>query len=482
MFAFALWDEDAATLLLARDPYGIKPLYYADDGHRTCFASQVKAILAGGTVDNAADTAGWAGFYLFGFVPEPFTNCKAIRALPAGSFVEISLEGGFKGIQQYHSIADVWQQAGRAASTSRPDKAALGRAFRECVAAHMVADVPVGCFLSGGIDSAALLGLMSELSPEPIHAITLGFDEFANSANDEVEFATEVARHYNADHHVYRIGQRDFQEGMANIFNAMDQPSIDGVNSWFVTKAAATLGLKVAISGLGGDELMGGYSSFVDIPRWVRGVRPISRIPGAGAMFRAVVKGMQHVSPFGPPKLSAFVDHGGSYPGAYLLRRGLFMPDELASVMGEEEAREGLAKLRPMSLMQAALTPCPNGAFARVSTLESSIYMRSQLLRDVDWASMAHSVEVRVPLVDAELLRTVALAGGNFTKPMLAEVPQRPVPQQVIGKPKTGFATPIASWTGEVSAAAVAKRPLSGLTSRRWLRFVSETFGTSRFN
>ena len=184
----------------------------------------------------------------------------------------------------------------------------------------------------------------------------------------------------------------------------MDQPTIDGINIWFVSKAAHELGLKVAISGIGGDELFGGYSSFSDIPTSVRWMAAPSSIPFLGQALRRALCRM-HGEGWGvSPKLAGLVEFGGSYPGAYLLRRGIFMPWELPDVLGPEVAREGLKQLDPINHIARTLMPDPLLPFARVATLESSFYMRNQLLRDTDWASMAHSLEIRVPLVDAVLL------------------------------------------------------------------------------
>ena len=217
---------------------------------------------------------------------------------------------------------------------------------------------------------------------------------------------------------------------MPAIFEAMDQPTIDGINVWFVSKAAHELGLKVAISGLGGDELFGGYSSFHDLPSWVRWMAAPSSIPFLGQVLRRAFHRM-HGERFGlSPKAAGIVELGGSYPGAYLLRRGIFLPWELPELLGPDLAREGLERLDPLDHIACTLAPDPVQPFARVATLESSLYMRNQLLRDTDWASMAHSLEVRVPLVDTELLEKLTGmglgVGQRSIKSLLAEAPNRP--------------------------------------------------------
>src|SRR5262249_13353190 len=183
----------------------------------------------------------------------------------------------------------------------------------------------------------------------------------------------------------------------------------DGLNTWFVSKAAHELGLKVAISGLGGDELFGGYPSFRDVPLCVRALAIPARIPALGDLSRWLLADACQFLRNVNPKAAGLLKYGGTFPGAYLLRLGLFMPWEIASVLGSAFARLGLLRLEPLRHIQTRLAPRPGTSFAKVAVLECSLYMRDQLLRDTDWASMAHSLEVRVPLVDVDLLRHVAL-------------------------------------------------------------------------
>jgi asparagine synthase (glutamine-hydrolysing) len=290
---------------------------------------------------------------------------------------------------------------------------------------------------------------MRDVGQNDIETVTLSFEEFRGKSEDEAPLAAEIARQYDTRHTTRVVTQKEFGDDLPKIIDAMDQPTIDGLNTWFVSKAARELGLKVAISGLGGDELFGGYPSFRDIPRWVRAVSIPARIPGLGEVARRLLTAIGEVIPTFSPKAAGLVKYGGTYAGAYLLRRGLFMPWELDTILGPEMTQLGLRRLDPLRHIGKELRGGPTSDFAKVAVLESGLYMRNQLLRDTDWASMAHSLEVRVPLVDAVLLREMAAVLGRRTavsKRLLATAPRLPLPNKIIERPKTGFTTPIQMW------------------------------------
>lgn len=457
MFAFALWDADRGAMLLARDPYGVKPLYYADDGWTVRVASQVKALHAGGAVSRISEPAGLVGFLLFGSVPEPFTTYQEIRALPAGGLISIG-ELGPSAPKKWCDITRVFHDAAKnRRQLSAPEvQRTVREGLLDSVRHHLVADVPVGAFLSAGIDSATLVGLASELTGNDLRTITLAFEEFRGGHFDEAPLAQRTAGRYGTQHTTHVVTQREFEDDLPAFLAAMDQPSIDGVNTWFVSKAAAAAGLKVALSGLGGDELFGGYPSFRDVPRWVRRMAVPSRVPLFGDLFRLTAASVVRAFSSQSPKIAGLVKYGGSYPGAYLLRRGLFMPWELSSLVNKEIAREGLRRLKPLQYIGRAIQPDPELPFARIAAMESCLYMRNQLLRDADWASMAHSLEVRTPLVDAKLLRAVAPAlmahDTSNAKSLMANSPEAPLDPATRNRAKTGFTVPIEGWLGHVGS------------------------------
>ena len=471
MFAFAIWDRNKKSLFLARDRFGIKPLYFADDGWTFRFASQVKALVAGGAVAPEPDPAGLAGYYLFGSVPEPFTIYRTIRALPAGCTMRVGSAGPERE-HRYYTVADAYQNALPARRLTDETLHNARAALFDSVRKHLIADVPVGIFLSAGVDSGALLGLMRDAGMKDIQAVTVNFDEFLGSTADESLIASELARKYGAHHTVRTVRRAEFEQDLPSIIHAMDQLSIDGVNTWFASKAARELGLKVVISGLGGDELLGGYPSFRDIPKWTRLMWAPSRVPLLGRAVRMALTAIEKSAGLNP-KTAGLVELGGTTAGSYLLKRGLFLPWELQKVMTPEVLGEGLRRLMPLDLIDGALTPDPGSDFARVATLETSFYMRNQLLRDTDFASMAHSIEVRVPLVDHVLLSELAAFHGDFGagagKSLLASAPREPLPGHVLNRSKTGFQTPVHLW---MQAASQNEEASSGPWARNWSRVV----------
>ncbi|HTU63275.1 MAG TPA: asparagine synthase C-terminal domain-containing protein, partial [Polyangiales bacterium] len=349
--------------------------------------------------------------------------------------------------------AETWA----AACARRPAKCApedvqtrTSAALRDSVACHLVADVPVSTFLSAGIDSGVLAGLMSEQAAQKTQAITLRFAEFAGDKHDEAPLAAAVAAHYGLAHHVRTVDRSEFLQDFPAIASAMDQPTIDGLNTWFVSKATAELGLKVAVSGLGGDELFGGYRTFRAVPRIARVAALPGLVPGLGKGVRRLLTPLLERVPRLHPKLPGALEYGRTTAGAYFLQRALFMPWELPGLLPAEVVRDGLAQLAPHAAPEHLLQPTPRSVWAQIAVLEASQYMRNQLLRDTDWSSMAHSLEVRVPLVDHVLLSKLAPslvhAPRSHGKRWLADSPQRALPAVVRHRPKTGFATPMEAW------------------------------------
>jgi asparagine synthase (glutamine-hydrolysing) len=441
MFAFAIWDGPRHGLFLARDPYGIKPLYYADDGGTLRFASQVRALVASGGVDTSPEPAGHAGYFLWGYVPEPWTLYRGIRALPSGGSLWVDSSGHGEPRRWFDLSVTL-----REAVPAPFDAGALNEAIADSVRHHLVADVPVGVFLSAGLDSATMASHAAAIEGQDLRTVTLGFDAFRDGPGDETPFAEAIARHFGTLHETRWIDRSDFEAESGRLFAAMDQPSIDGVNTYFVARATRAAGLKVAISGLGGDELFGGYASFREVPRLVRTLAPFRLLPGLGTALRVVSAPL--LRRFTSPKWAGLIEYGAHWGDAYILRRGLFMPWELPEVMDPDMARAGWTALDERARLKAATDGLAT-ARQKLVALESAWYMRNQLLRDSDWAGMAHSLEIRVPLVDSVLLSRVApmLAGARppTKRDMALSAPTR-LPDAVLDRPKTGFSVPVREW------------------------------------
>lgn len=446
MFAFALWDQRKQGMLLARDPFGIKPLYYADDGRTLRAASQVKALLKFAAVDRTPDPAGHVGFHVWGHVPEPYTLYKGIRALPAGAIHWVQT-GGAKHLVRYFDLAGEIAQAeqSRESLTSADAQGRLSAALRDSVHSHLLSDVPIGVFLSSGIDSTSIAALARSAGHQ-VRTVTLGFHEFRQTKNDEVPLAERFAQEIGTDHQSRWVTADEFAIEYDRLLEAMDQPSIDGINSYFVSKVAAQCGLKVALSGIGGDELFAGYPSFAQIPLLVSLAKPFQRVPVLGKLMRRLVA--RNSGRLLPPKYAGVLEYGGSYPGAYLLRRGLIMPWELEQKLEPEMAREGWQELQALCCLAGTIKNVKQDQ-AKIMALETNWYMRNQLLRDIDWASMAHSLEVRTPFVDIDVFRaTLPLLCSDFppTKDMLCAVPSPALPDYIRLRKKTGFSIPTRTW------------------------------------
>lgn len=472
MFAFAIWDAPARRLVMARDPYGIKPLYWHDDGATVRIASQVRALAAGGQIGIDPDPVAEASYYLWGFIPEPRSVLRGVQALPAGSVMAVDASGVGEP-RRFASVAGVFADAARRGDGFAPGPAAVHAALADSVAQHMIADVPVGVFLSAGIDSAVVLALATRASTGPLHAVTLGFDEFVGTSDDEVPLARIAATKYGAVHHVVTTRRNDFERDFDAIIGAMDQPSSNGINSYYVAKAAANVGLKACLSGLGGDEMFGGYPTAQDIPRW-RTLGSLLRWPAVGEAARAAmaaacaipgVRRRLHSKVANAPRYLADID------ALYYLKRGYFFPDELARVMARDRLEEAAEACDPVATVKSEV-PHIDDDWARIAAQESTVYMRNQLLRDLDWAGGAHGLEVRVPLADAELLRRVAPALARRTglgKAWLASsVPDLPEP--IRRKPKTGFHIPVDRWAAALGLASGLRSRFGG--AKDWMQIV----------
>lgn len=451
MFAFVIWDHIHQRAFIARDPYGIKPLYLAKTEAGLMVASQVKALLATGLVSRAPCPHGQAGFWMLGSVPEPRTWFRDIQAIPAGGFAWIA-EGQIVDSGQWADIGATWRRASEAKAPNPSEMAeAIRSALRESVQRHLVSDVPVGVFLSGGVDSGALSALMSEFGVQDLTGVTLAFDEFSGRAEDEVPRAAAIATQFGIQHRVRRISQREFLSDLPAILNAMDQPSIDGVNTWYASKAVAELGLKVVVSGVGGDELMQGYAHFRSLPLLLRARRWGRLVPGSDWVLTRA--GRYQASRTGNARWHRIERWTHTIEEAWWLRKCLYLPEHLPSIMDEDLAEEALKDFDVQNAVRSMAGPLAREPKLAIGQIESCAFLRNQLLRDSDWASMDHGVELRTPLVDAQLLTAMepylAALKHYPNKSLLARAPIRNLATIVHSRHKTGFGIPVPRWLGQ---------------------------------
>jgi len=433
MFAFALWDERLGALVLARDRYGIKPLYYSAGKDRVVFASEVSAIEASSLVSPGSDPRAKIAFLLTGSIPLPWTTMSHVAGLPAGHYLICEREGE-KLVRYYEREAAASWSADRA-EASEPAAVAVRRILEEAVRLHLISDAPLGVFLSGGVDSSAVTALAAMQHSSAITTVSIAFDEPGYS---EAAYQRMVASRYQTEHHEVVVREKDFWGELPRIFASTDQPSIDGINSYFVARAARAVGLKAVLSGLGGDELFRGYPTF----RWVERLRKLQQLPGP---LRAPLRFTRWLS--GSRRRLSYLTKDDPL-SLYLALRGLFTPSETAELLGcgENEVFEVLAQLSPPWRSESPA--------AFLQRMEFDWYLQNQLLKDTDVMSMAHSVEIRVPLLDHHLVETVDAVGAQETrqKGLLIAAIAGLLPQPIVDRPKQGFTFPFALWLRNGSA------------------------------
>ena len=448
MFAFALWDARAHRLFLARDPMGIKPLYYAQMGSYFLFGSEVRTLLGTGLVPSRIDHAGLINYLTFGSACDPLTLVEGVHALAPGH--TLTWEGGSLRESSYWDLVD--ESVGRApteASLSTQDEkraaVQLQSVLEEAVRMQLVSDVPVGVFLSGGIDSSALVSILSRggVTPSTFSIV------FREAHFSEAQHSRAIAAKFRTDHHEINVSQSDVLAAIPEALAAMDLPTMDGINTYFVSRETRRAGVKVALSGLGGDEVFAGYSTFRTVPRMERFAQLWKRVPG---MVRGpLASAFAVLAPANDQnrKLASLAGDNGRILHAYFLNRMLFTPGQLDYLL--RNADSATAETAAVSQRDRLQRSLPLDAINRVSYLESRCYMLNTLLRDADFMSMSQGLEVRVPLIDHELAKAVlALPGGwklNGTpKKLLVAALAGSLPDEIVHRPKRGFTLPFELW------------------------------------
>jgi asparagine synthase (glutamine-hydrolysing) len=466
MFAFALLDlrrhfATVPVLFLARDPLGIKPLYYVQTPQSFAFASELRAVLCSGAVERELSADALTAYLLFGSVSEPVTMVEGVFSLPPGHALLLHLPD-----RRRTPRARPWWDPTRSAAARDPKRprdfaaasARLRTLLEDAVRAHLMADVPVGLFLSSGLDSGAI-AMLAGRAQRGIQSFTLTFPD---TAYDEGPLARLVAQRAGTTHTEVPLQGKDMLARLEEAVTALDQPTMDGINTYFVSWAAREVGLKVALSGLGGDELFGGYRTFADTPKLARLEMLARFVPGAVRRLTApLVRNMlaRNGSADAANKASAAWLVPDSLPHAYFFARLLFPPTEVARLADARYRSSAVANdgvtLDPtwMAWLERAADQAEAAEpMAGISWLEMRTYMASTLLHDTDCVSMARSLEVRVPFLDTPLVEFVgALPDAARMQPGVSKGLLRAglaglIPAEILQQKKRTFTLPWEEW------------------------------------
>lgn len=419
MFAFALIDLQNQNLYLVRDPNGIKPLYYYCADKQLIFASETKVFKS--FVDEENDF--WKTLFLaYGHLPEPYTKYKEVFALPKSSYLTYNLSDAKYSINTYSfKSTRVVQNIGLAD---------IAYELQASVNRHLISDAPIGVFLSGGIDSS-IITLLAAQQTTQLHTLSIYFNEEEYS---EKYYQELIAKKINSDHHALLLTKKDFTDNLENILNAYDSPCNDGVNTWFISKYAKENNLKAVLSGLGADELFGGYPSFTRLAQLNQAHQYKSII----TKFSGFLPG--NYQRFDFLKLDDLVSD-------YLLLRGFYTPSKIASILSisKDDVIQQLNAHTPSTARKL-------NTLKDVSVMEREMYMQNQLLKDSDYMSMQHGIEIRVPFLDNEFLHLVdnideaTLFPSPGRKDVLIQAFENILPKEIYNRPKKGFQFPFKNW------------------------------------
>ncbi len=494
MFAFGLWDAKNQKLFLVKDRYGIKPLYYYGDDEKIIFASTVKAITKSGLIPLRKNPDAYIGFLLFGSVPLPMTTYKEVLAVPAGHYLEINA-GGKQKLIQYYEPLEFFQKVNSYSVNellSKPNNSITNNSItnirnllNDAVRSHLISDAPLGVFLSGGLDSSAIAAIARRSFSEgglPLTTLSIIFDEPEFS---EQKYQRLVVQKIKSDHREIKITKQDFFDSFDEIFDAMDQPTIDGINTYFVAKVAKDAGLKAVLSGLGSDEIFMGYHYF-RIVKYVRLAQKLmpkfifNLLPKRGKWGR--LQWLKEKHPF----------------YSYVVLRGIFSPKEIAEILKTEENEVWAVVKKILNFLPEEKELKKLSAPNLQSYFDLNFYMANQLLKDTDFMSMHHSIEVRVPFLDHPLVEYVSSLPAEIKinpnlfknlkfkiknsrpKPLLISAVQELLPQEVWDRDKMGFTFPFQKWLGEevngYSANKLLRKPNNLITNNlitktHWSRF-----------
>jgi asparagine synthase (glutamine-hydrolysing) len=437
MFAFAIWDASERQLFLARDRLGKKPIYYAELPNAFIFASEIRALLAGRFVTPQADPLAIQSYLAFGSVIEPHTILKQVQILEPGQSLRIDQTGRVYEKRSYWNLNECFLQ-----KPEKEGKEAISYRLEQAVQKRLISDVPLGAFLSGGIDSTAIVATMSRVSNRSPQTFCLDFEE---GSYREGRYAAAVAAKYHCAHTGVVVHASDFIKALESGMAHMDQPTCDGMNTYFVSGLARKNGLVVALSGQGGDEVFAGYPSFRLIPRLL-GASLL--MPLAGGILHAAGTRLNSLSPRWQKICAYATSRDQDIYGAYAHQRGIFWDAVRRPLLVDGGFESGVSWLRQAVPQDQLATDRIN----QVSQLELAVYLRNTLIRDMDVFSMAHSLELRAPLLDHHLVELLAGYDGHsklsttVNKPLLVHSVRGGLPLQATNRPKGIFWFPWREW------------------------------------
>jgi len=485
MFAFAIWDTRLRKLFLARDPMGIKPLYYGRFGESFIFASEVRTLLETDLVPRNLDQAGLLNYLSFGSAYDPVTLVEGISSLRPGHCLSWS-DGALQESEFWDPL--VARNASSAESSKPRAVEQLRATILDAVRMQMASDVPVGVFLSGGIDSSSVVAMLSAQGITP-QTFSVTFEEQGYSEGD---YASLVSRTFGTNHHELLLSATETLHVIPAAIDAMDQPTMDGVNTYVISKKTREAGIKVALSGLGGDEMFAGYSTFRSLPKLERFASAWKHVPGK----RAWSKLYSALTPSSDQrrKLQALI--AGEEFHAYFLARMLFTPEQTRSLLRDLDERE---RARAWAFAEPLVRRLETlDAINRISYLEARCYMANTLLRDADAMSMARGLEIRVPLIDRKIAEQVFTMPGEWKfdgqtpKKLLVDACPQPLPPEIVHREKRGFTFPFEIWLRgemrneiETTLHHIGDGPLGRLLDgemvwRVWLDFLARRTSWSR--
>ena len=427
MFSLAIYDKVKQQVILARDHAGIKPLYYHIDDDRLLFSSEIRGFKAFDSNWPAFEE--WEPYFLsFGFIPFPYSTLKNVFTLPKGHFLTLNLSNFSHSLKQFHHFSFSAKITNEKEAIQQVKEVLLSAVER-----HMISDAPLGIFLSGGIDSSLIALIADHLGHQNLNTLSITFNEATFNEEPFQDIVLKRMRPHR--HQAYKVDGAMFMEHIDDVFKAMDQPSWDGVNSYFISKCAHDAGLKTVLSGLGGDELFGGYPSFNRIGL----ISKLRFLPGF-MTFAAKYFPKDSLSRL------TFLNTTTNYKD-YLLLRGAYNPHLVSKITGTSE-KDIMASLSKLTLNDYPEVRDQNLA----AYLETNIYMENQLLKDTDYMSMWHSLEVRVPFLDRELMELMhsidPAVKFNPSRPkyLLSKTFEDLLPREVVFRKKQGFTFPFSIW------------------------------------